>query len=141
MVQDVTPFGLKLDVKRILLVWSEKKKDYVTEMELEEEAKKRIDDSAQYAFTLVRPVKPSDYQGSCWVDIRIHVRSQYFVKAAKVVMKAQRNVAWEANPVKVSVASINISSLFIKTFVLVSVSPASCFPPRIQGICVLFSYG
>ncbi|PSR74587.1 hypothetical protein PHLCEN_2v9764 [Hermanssonia centrifuga] len=100
MVQDVTPFGLKLDVKRILLVWSEKKKDYVTEMELEEEAKKRIDDSAQYAFTLVRPVKPSDYQGSCWVDIRIHVRSQYFVKAAKVVMKAQRNVAWEANPVK-----------------------------------------
>ncbi|THH01618.1 hypothetical protein EW026_g1115 [Hermanssonia centrifuga] len=96
--QETTLFNLKLDVKRVLLMWSQEKSEYVTKDDLEEE-KKTEDDSAQYAFTIVRPVKPAYLRDVYWDDIRIHVRSQYFITAAKVVMKPQRNISWEADPV------------------------------------------
>ncbi len=103
--QETTLFNLKLDVKRVLLMWSQEKSEYVTKDDLEEE-KKTEDDSAQYAFTIVRPVKPAYLRDVYWDDIRIHVRSQYFITAAKVVMKPQRNISWEADPVVVSPAFI-----------------------------------
>ncbi len=58
-------------------------------------------DSTQYAFTIVRPNSNLGYYRDV-AERSIHLRSVYFMKVAMVVMQAQKNVAGDANPVKVS---------------------------------------
>ncbi|THH01597.1 hypothetical protein EW026_g1120 [Hermanssonia centrifuga] len=109
-IQDITPFGRRLNVRRVMSMWGGDE-DYATTDDLQVE--QQTYDSTQYAFTIVRPnpnaspIYSNHSRYSFWTDRRIHVRSEYFMKAAKVVMQAQKNIAWDAYPVKVSIMSVS----------------------------------
>ncbi|KAF5357305.1 hypothetical protein D9758_005893 [Tetrapyrgos nigripes] len=55
---------------------------------------------AGYAFSIVKFFKPSINPQRACVAVNVHVRSPYFVEAAREIMREKRDIAWDARPTK-----------------------------------------
>lgn len=94
--------GLKLEVKRIQQKWQDEKGRFTSFDEHEDDQVEDIGVSdAGYAFSIIRTFKPSNHPGIHDISTSIRIRSPHFVKAAKEVMKNQRNITWETRPIQV----------------------------------------
>ncbi|TFY60688.1 hypothetical protein EVG20_g7330 [Dentipellis fragilis] len=88
---DDVPPPVALDLFRLTYRWNAQKGKYVPYEEVEEED---TDDAGKgHAFSIVRRIKPSPF-GPPTITVEIAVRSSPFIRAAKQVMKARKNIDW-----------------------------------------------